>query len=294
MSKDLLSELVKQGKRCPMKKNALNILILTVVFLLNCSMASAEPKILDISSGKTISFSEMILTLQEANYIFLGDDVTAKKHSVAQMEIIEAIYGINKKLVVGVESFRSGNQYILDQWSAQEIKKRRFVDKFNENWGDWNRYNKLFKYIRDNNIKLAALNIPREILIQVEIGGLDSLSISQAGTLGEGIICYISQENVMRRRHLYKGIFKNQNFKYYCEMQILGDIMMSKNLMKYHEQCPDHIVIILAGDTHSWKHGIPSRMSTEREMKSKIVLFEAERATRNNVTIADADYLWLN
>jgi uncharacterized iron-regulated protein len=279
-----------------MKKIAALSLILSAL-LLTCSMAFAESKILDVSSGKIIPFSEMIQGLQKANYIFLGDDITVNEHQIAQMAILKAIHEKNKKLAVGVEVFRSESQYVLDQWSTQDINKRRFVDEFNSNWGEWDRYSPLFQYIRNNRIKLAGLNISRDILIQVKSEGFDSLSPDQLGGLDEGITCDVvpSYQDVMRRMNLYKGMLQVQSFKNYCEMKILGDIMMAKNLVKFHNKHPDLTVLVLAGNNHSWKHGIPSRLMNQTNMNSKIILFEAEgRVTRNTITAAEADYLWLD
>lgn len=279
-----------------MKKIATFSWVLSAL-LLTSSLAFAESKILDVPSGKIIPFSEMIQGLQNANCIFLGDDITVSEHQIAQMAILKAIYEKNKNLAVGVEMFRNESQYILDQWSTQEIKKRRFVDEFNSNWGEWDRYKKLFQFVRDNRIKLAGLNISRDILLQVESKGFDSLSAEQLGGLEEGIICDVvpSYQEVMRRMNLYKGMLQEQSFKNYCEMKILGDIMMARNLMKFHNKNSDLTMIVLAGNSHSWKHGIPSRINSEAKKNSKTILFEAEgRVNRNTVTAAEADYLWLD
>ncbi|MCK4839324.1 MAG: ChaN family lipoprotein [Desulfobulbaceae bacterium] len=279
-----------------MKKIAAFSLVLSAL-LLTYSLAFAESKILDVPSGKIIPFSEMIQGLQKANYIFLGDDITVTGHQIAQMEILKGIHEKNKQLAVGVEMFRNESQYILDQWSTNEIKKRRFVDEFNSNWGEWDRYKKLFQYIWDNRVKLAALNISRDILIQVESKGFDSLSPDQLGGLYEGITCDVvpSYQDVMRRMNLYKGMLQEQSFKNHCEMKILGDIMMAKNLVEFHNKNPALTMIVLAGNTHSWKHGIPSRINNQAGNNFKTILFEAAgRVNRNTVTAADADYLWLD
>lgn len=279
-----------------MKKFATLCLIFSAM-LLTCSIAFAEPKILDVASGKTINFPEMIEKLQVQKIIFLGDDITVNEHQIAQMEILKSLYERNNKMAVGVEAFRFETQYILDQWSNQEIKKRRFADEFDANWGEWDRYSKLFQYVRDNKIKLVGLNISRDILIQVETKGFDSLTPSQLGGLGEGIICDVEPgyQDVMRRMNLYKGMLQVQSFKNYCEMKILGDIMMAQNLMRFHDKNPDLSLIVLAGNTHSWKHGIPSRIKNLAGIESNVILFEAEgRVTRNTITVAEADYLWLD
>ena len=126
----------------------------------------------------------------------------------------------------------------------------------------------------------------RGALLQGRLGGLD-----------EGIICDVvpSYQDVMRRMHLYKGMLQEQSFKNYCEMKILGDIMMAKNLMEFHNKNSALTMIVLAGNSHSWKHGIPSRINSQAGNNSKTILFEAEgRVNRNTVTAAEADYLWLD
>lgn len=278
-----------------MKKIAVFNLIL-LSFLLFCSYAFAESHILDVSSGKIIPFSDMIKELQNAHYVFIGDDIDVSDHQLAQLEVITVLNEKKEKLAVGIEMFRSDSQYILDQWIANEISKRRFVDEFSSNWDDWPRYRRLFQYIRDNNIKLVGLNASRDILIQVEVDGFDSLTPSQLGSL-EGITCDIEPDyqDVMRRMRMYKDPLKPQSFLHFCEAKILADNVMAKNLALFHKKHPDHIIIVLAGNNHCWKHGIPSRIDQRSEMKAKVLLLEAPgRVNRNTITPEEADYLWLD
>lgn len=277
-------------------KKITTLLFIVSALLCACPAAFAESKILHLSSGKTISFPEMMTEVRKADFIFLGDDITVTEHQYARMGILEELYKHNRNLALGVEMFRSGNQYILDQWSAGEIPKKRFMDAFDQSWGKWDRYCKLFDYIRDKKIKMTGLNISRDILIQVQMKGFDSLTSDQLGDLG-GITCDISPDykEVVRRVTLYKGMLQVQTFKNYCEMKILGDIVMARNLEKFHQQHPELTTIVLAGNGHAWKHGIPNRMNNKDGTKSVTVLFEAEgRMTRDNITPGEADYLWLD
>ncbi|MFO7605465.1 MAG: ChaN family lipoprotein [Desulfurivibrionaceae bacterium] len=277
------------------KKTGLGLIL--AILLSTCVTAFASPVILDLASGKNITFPEMIEGLRQARIVFLGDDITVPAHQLAQMQILETLHGENQELAVAVEAFRGESQYILDQWSSGEISKRRFVNEFNENWGEWERYRPLYEYLRSNHIKLTGLNISRDILIQVEMEGFDSLTPEQLEGLGEGIICDIEPgyQDVIRRLNLFKGMLQEHSFENFCETKILGDIMMAKNLSKFQEEHPDLTVVVLAGNTHSWKLGIPRRLNAEAGLNPKTVLFEAEgMVTRNTVTIAETDYLWLD
>ncbi len=271
--------------------------LIVVVLLSSCVTAFADPKILELASGKNITFPAMIKGLRQARIVFLGDDITVPAHQLSQMEILKALHEENRELAVAVEAFRPESQYILDQWSSEDISKRRFVNEFNKNWGEWERYRPLYEYIRDNHIKLTGLNISLDILIQVEMEGFDSLTPEQLEGLGEGIICDIEPgyQDVIRRLNLFKGMLRGHSFENFCETKILGDIMMAKNLSKFQEEHPALSIVVLAGNTHSWKLGIPRRLNAEAGLNPKTVLFEAEgMVTRNTVTIAEADYLWLD
>lgn len=278
-----------------MRNITFTLLIVTSLFF-TCPPAYAESQILDLSSGNIISFFEMIDELGKADIVFLGDDITGDNHQISKIEIIKALYDKNKNTAVGVETFRSENQYVLDQWINGEISKRRFVDVFDQNWGNWNIYSKFFEFLRDKKIKLVGLNISRDILAQVESEGFNSLSTEQLGGL-QGITCNIQPgyQELMRRTRLYKGILKNQAFQNFCEMKILGDITMARNLKKFHNNNPDLKTIVVAGNIHTWKHGIPKHLKKQIEVNTKIVFFEAEgHVTRNTITTAEADYLWLD
>jgi len=291
----MIDEGLRSSREVPMK-NVTPIFLVIAILLFTCPLVYAEPKILDLSNGNVISFSEMMTDLNKAGYIFLAEDVIAIEHELPRMEIIKVLHQKNPKIAIGVEMFREGNQYVLDQWSNGEITKRQFVDKFDANWGEWNRYSRFFDYIRDEKIKLAGLNISKDILLQVEKEGFESLTGEQLGDL-KGISCDVKPgyQEVMRRNNLYRGMMQRQAFNNWCEMKILGNITMARNLEKFHNKHPDLTVVVVAGNAHSWKHGIPKQLSNPVAGTAKAVLFEAEgRVTRNTVTVEEADYLWLD
>ena len=78
-------------------------------------------------------------------------------------------------------------------------------------------------------------------------------------------------------------------------MKIIGNITMARNLEKFHEKHPDLTVVVVAGNAHSWKRGIPKQLSNPVAGIVKAVLFESEgRVTRDTITAEEADYLWLD
>ena len=68
---------------------------------------------------------------------------------------------------------------------------------------------------------------------------------------------------------------------------------MAINLLKFHDQNPGTKLVVLAGDGHSWKPGIPQQITLRRDLSMAVFLPESEKLHRRNVSQADTDYLWL-
>ena len=68
---------------------------------------------------------------------------------------------------------------------------------------------------------------------------------------------------------------------------------MAINLLKYHELHPTIKLVVLAGDGHSWKPGIPRQVSLKKDIPMTAILHETTNLHRRNVSQNDTDYLWL-
>ena len=68
---------------------------------------------------------------------------------------------------------------------------------------------------------------------------------------------------------------------------------MAINLLHFKERHPDMKIVVLAGDGHSWKPGIPRQIKMRQDLPTTVFLPESPKLNRGNVTQADTDYLWL-
>ena len=64
-------------------------------------------------------------------------------------------------------------------------------------------------------------------------------------------------------------------------------------LLTGFSQQPGTKLVVLAGDGHSWKPGIPRQISLRKELPMAVFLPETAKLNRRNVLQTDTDYLWL-
>ena len=85
-----------------------------------------------------------------------------------------------------------------------------------------------------------------------------------------------------------------KQFVYFCEAQIVWDAAMASNLLAFLKDNPNHTVVVLAGNGHAWRPGIPEQITRQAPISYRIVLPAVPgRLDTNTVTLEDADYLWL-
>ena len=77
-----------------------------------------------------------------------------------------------------MEMFDHTYQDVLDMWSAGELDQKDFLKKSHwyANWRfDFSLYREILEFIKENHIRLVALNIPSHIPPKIREGGIDNL-----------------------------------------------------------------------------------------------------------------------
>ena len=270
----------------------LNLSIISLWFLLGS--ASAHPHILDVASKEAISFEQLIEKLAPARVVFIGEQHDHAGHHQMQLEVIKSL-AKKQPVAVGLEMFQAEDQQALDNWTAGIISEPDFRQIYQRNWGWWSLYEPIFSYARDQNIPMVGLNLPRSITRQVATSGFLSLDKEQISFLG-GMTCSVdaTYEDFIRRAIGSHG-HGSFNFRNFCEAQLVWDKAMARNMSRYLQNNSEQTAVVLAGNGHAWKYGIPSQMA-DLDYKDYLVLLPevSGRLTRDQVTLEDADFLWLD
>ena len=274
------------------------IVIVGVILLLMLSPAAAgksEDRLYHIASETERSLNTEVSELGKNRVILVGEQHNDARHHANQLAVIRALHRSGAKVAVGLEMFRKENQEALDDWIGGNLKEKYFEREYYANWNyPWDMYREIFIYARENKIPMIGLNVSREITRQVAYHGFNSLSEKQRGEL-EGVTCRVDKEYMAFIRRAFGAHGHGQlNFQYFCEAQMVWDNVMAINTINFLKDYPDHTVVIVAGNGHAWKGGIPEQISSRTDLPVKVILPEVEGSIGvGRTTPADADYIFL-
>jgi len=269
---------------------------LAAFFLLTGFSNEPDGPLYKVSDKSYKSISDAVFESINSQFFLVGEHHDNPHHHANQLAVIREIHEkAEKPLAIGLEMFESGYQRQLDEWVAGKLDLEEFVRTYYENWDEaWLLYRDIFLYAREHQIPLIGLNVPRKVVRKVAQKGFASLTPADMMELPKGITCDVTPpyENFIKRVFGWHGQ-KNDSFTNFCEAQVLWDTAMAINLLKFHEQAPETKVVVLAGDGHSWKPGIPRQISLRRDLSMAVFLPETAKMHRRNVSQEDTDYLWL-
>jgi uncharacterized iron-regulated protein len=278
------------------------VFILSVVFFIFevCFLTeinAGEIRIFRVSDRKTISYGQMIEDIRKAKLIFVGETHDNKMHHRFQLDVIKGLHDLKIPIAVGLEMFTADNQAILDRWTAGTISEDNFIQAYYANWNfPWPLYGDIFLYAKDNRIPLIGLNVSPEIAQKVAQSGFSFLTKEEREKLPPETGCVVDKEYMefIRRAYAMHG-HRDKQFLYFCEAQLLWDQVMARNLLEFLRKNPDKTVVVLTGNGHAWKRGIPEQVRTLSEKTHYRVLlpFVSGYIGPSEIAYEDADYILL-
>ena len=281
-------------------------LVLTV-FLWGCSVAPSkklqgediaksfeEGTIFSARLGAPVSIGELMQDLESCRITYVGEKHSNTAHHKIQLQIIQSVYRNNPSMVVGMEMFDHTYQEVLDSWSAGKLDEETFLRKVHwyANWRfDYALYRDILNFIKENQIRVVALNIPSDITKKIRVGGIENLRIEEKEHLPENIdLSYAAHRDYVQKvfedhQHHFKGNVKFEDF--YTAQAVWEDIMaerIAKNLA-------DSTMVVLAGNGHiQFKYGIPDRAYKQTGVSFRTIYLEPIGSEINRDI---ADYIWV-
>lgn len=256
--------------------------------------ASPRPDIVDARTRGTVSFDEMIRSVEGKDFVFVGESHDNPAHHHVQLSVIEALEGRGVRIAIGLEMFMKSSQDALDDWVAGRIPENEFVAVFDRNWegGYWPIYRPIFRYARNHRIPMIGLNIDRGDVARVSRSGIGSLD-GRGSPAARTVSCDAGDRYKAYMRRAMEGHGTPFAFRNFCEAQVLWDSAMAWNLVDWADRNPGATVVVLAGTFHSWKHGIPDRIRKLSNDSVGVILPSAPGGPFGyDVSRDDADYFW--
>jgi uncharacterized iron-regulated protein len=132
------------------------------------------------SSGKEVSFKKMMKTLEDADFVFVGESHDNPISHWMELEISKALYEKKQQdLVLSAEMFESDNQLILNEYLQGLLTDKRFEDEARI-WKNYKTdYKPLVLFAKEKKLSFVASNVPRHyagLVSDKGFGALDALT----------------------------------------------------------------------------------------------------------------------
>ncbi len=244
---------------------------------------------------KPMAAAEVISDLAETRIIILGEVHGSRTHHEVQLDLLRALRARGRRLVIGMEMFPASVNPELERWSEGEMDSSEIFLRFGQAWAFdwWPVYRDLFFLARQEGIPQLGLNADEELVRRVARVGLAGLD---AGT--RELLPLFSCDSADRYIQLLGqamngGSNSETTFMRFCEAQMLRDAFMARTALAASRKWKNHIVIILAGNYHAWRHGIASHLPQGEGYEVKVVLPGGDISFPDAETLAgETDYLW--
>ena len=273
----------------------LSVILFQICFL---SGACAEQKnVFRISDRQPITYEQMLDDLKNVRVIFVGEVHDREAHHQLQLDAIKALNDRKVPLSVGFEMFTYESQNDLDKWTGGSLPVDIFIPIYYKNWNyPWTLYDAILFYVRDNKIPAIGLNVPAEITRKVSVSGFTSLTQEELKKLPQDVGCVVNEQYMqfIRRAYAMQG-HGDKQFLFFCEAQLLWNQTMAYNIIEFLKKNPAKKIVVLTGNGHAWKKGIPEQVRTiSEETQYRVILPQIPGyVDPQTMTAGDADYILL-
>lgn len=235
------------------------------------------PAVDAVETKSRIEIGDVIERIRDKKVVLIGESHTSYGHHLMQLEIIERLQDIHKKIIIGMEMFQRPFQEYLDQYLAGKIDEAQMLKqtKYFDRWGyDYNLYRDILHFAKANKLPVIALNLNKEINQKVSRMGIDTLDKEEKSKIPPTL----DMTNDIYRKNMREVFFhhnqtKAMNFDNFFQSQILWDETMAWTAAQAMERNPGVPMVILAGNghlEHAW--GIPDRIRRLTGQTSAVIL----------------------
>ncbi|MBX3113487.1 MAG: ChaN family lipoprotein [Fimbriimonadaceae bacterium] len=248
------------------------------------------------SSGKPANPDEIAAACDDVRFLLVGESHATPTHHQAQADLVQALVKRGRHVVVGMEMFTRDNQMKVYGLSSgrQTIEEFETASDWKTQWGHpFAAYRPLLEVIRENRLRIVALNVPRDWVRQASRQGFDSFDAMQRK--------WVPSLDLTNENH--KQVFNALMGGHPPDMgginiyagQVTWDTGMAKSAIDWSNDWTSDkwIMVIAAGSGHvMYGQAINYRLQQLAGMKSKsVVCISAEPG--HMVSRGIADYVFM-
>ena len=243
-------------------------------------------------TGQVVSFQDLIADLEGVRIVYVGERHSNEAHHDVQLEILKALHEKDPTLLVGMEMFVYSDQQALDRWSAGELDEETFLRevRWEEKWKfDFALYRAILHFIREESLRLLAVNVPRAIVEKVARVGLGGLLDEERDQIAEEVDTS-GQEHRTYVESAF-GVHESEEiktFEYFYEAQCVWEDSMAEAISR---ALNNKRMVVITGNGHiAHKFGIPNRAFKRTKASFRTVM---PLAVGREVERDVADYIWV-
>jgi len=228
-------------------------------------------QIYDLTRQRRATVQDIVDAARGKRFVFLGENHATTDHQQMEAEVIAALVGAGRHVVVGMEMYQRPKQNWLDQWSSGTISEADFVTQsdWKGQWGyDFAFYRPVFQVVRDNGLPLVGLNIPRIWVRDVGQQGFAGLPDDAKAELPPAMDLSNKDHHAIFDALMGGHPAGGSNMDNMYAAQVLWDEAMSDTAIKYLDKAPKDpkaVFVVIAGSGHlEYKQGINWRIAKRK------------------------------
>lgn len=244
-----------------------------------------------VSSEGRLDFEALVDRLAAARIVMIGETHDRYDHHINQLELICRLHERHPDLAIGLEFFQQPFQDALDAYVAGRIDAAQMLvrTEYYDRWQfDYRLYAPILEFAHEHHIPLVALNAPKEIASKVAQQGISGLSEEERAQLPAQI-----HRDIPGYRERLQAIYdehpeiQDMSLENFIEAQLVWDESMAERAARYLDAHPDRHLVVLAGDGHVTRSGIPARFA----LRSAVAAVNVLQGDPQDPPAGDADYL---
>ena len=218
-----------------------------------------------VSGAEDLDFESLGARLAQERVVMIGEVHDRYDHHLNQLELICRLHRRHPDLAIGLEFFQQPFQGPLDAYVERRIDTRDMLaqtEYYNRWQFDYRLYAPILEFAREQGIPVVALNVRQEISSKVAREGISGLSDAERAQFPAQL-----DRNLPGYRERLHAVFnehpeiQDMNFENFVDAQLIWDEAMAERAARYLEAHPSRHLVVLAGDGHVIRSGIPARFA---------------------------------
>lgn len=149
--------------------------------------------ITDAARGDVVTPPELAARLDGVKLLFVGESHTDIEFHKVQLRVIQELHARGRQVLVGLEMYpaTAAEQAWLERWTSDRaLDEEAFLAESHwyKSWGyHWNYYREIFRFARENGIRMFGVNVPRDVVQTARTKGFEALAPEQRALLPERV-----------------------------------------------------------------------------------------------------------